>query len=480
MLNLKTKLLACAVFFSLASAAQSTAQTFKTLANFGPNDGSQANPSLVQATNGNLYGTTYAGYQNNGLGTVFEVTPNGTLTTLHTFVGSDGSNPEGGLLQDSNGDLYGTTAFGGAGFGTFFILSSSGAVTTLYNFCQFFGCTDGDAPVGGLVQGTNGSLYGVTQVGGSSNDGTVYRITPTGVLTSLGSFDTVYDGFYPSQLLQAASGTLYGVTSAGGNNFTSGTVFESTPQGQVSALYTFCSQMSGTWCLDGYKPVSLIQASDGNMYGVTEFGGDYTNSVCPGSGCGTIFKITPSGTLTTLHIFTGPDGSNPSSLIQGTDGTFYGTALIGGAYIDKPGCLVGCGTVFQMSPTGTLTVLHSFHFYDGTEPSGLTQATNGAFYGTTTAGGANISGTVYRVSMGLPQFDQPIPAIGKAGTPVLILGSNLKGSTGVSFNGSAASFKVVSNTEIKASVPAGATTGIVTVTTPTGTLNSNVVFTVLP
>jgi uncharacterized repeat protein (TIGR03803 family) len=245
---------------------------------------------------------------------------------------------------------------------------------------------------------------------------------------------------------------------------------------KLATLYFLCSVRGiANEYLDGDKPMSLIQAADGNLYGTTLYGGDYTGSVCPGSGCGTIFKLTPSGMFTTLHIFVGTDRDGPNWLVQGTDGNFYGTTLRGGAFIGN-GCAVGCGTVFQMTPSGTVTTLHSFDCFDGDLAYGLMQPTNGTFYGTTQGGGSGISGTVFSLSMGLGPFVETIPTVGKVGGTVAILGNNLKGTTSVSFNGIVASFPVGSNTEIRASVPAGATTGTVTVVSPSRTLTSNIVF----
>jgi uncharacterized repeat protein (TIGR03803 family) len=189
---------------------------------------------------------------------------------------------------------------------------------------------------------------------------------------------------------------------------------------------------------------------------------------------GTIFCITPTGTLTTLHTFLIAEGKEPgAALIQATDGNFYGTAHAGGAN--------NAGTIFNISASGTLTTLYSFCSQsgcaDGQSPNAsLVQDTNGTFYGTTGAGGANGYGTVFSLSVGLGPFVETNPTSGKVGAAVGILGSNLKGATSVSFNGTAATFKVSSTSLITTTVPAGATTGTVQVVTPSGTLSSNVPF----
>jgi len=221
-------------------------------------------------------------------------------------------------------------------------------------------------------------------------------------------------------------------------------------------------------------PNGITQAANGNFYGVTYEGG--VGSCSNGAGCGTIFEMTPTGILTTLYSFCKvsgcPDGFGPGPVSQATDGNFYGTT-VGGTF--------GEGTVFQFTPNGSLTSLYNFCSQsgcpDGQVPDGgILQATNGTFYGTTDAGGANFGGTVFSVAMGLGPFVKTVPTAGKVGANVIILGNNLTGTTKVSLNGTVATYTVVSDTEITATVPTGATTGRVVVTTPSGTLKSNVVF----
>jgi uncharacterized repeat protein (TIGR03803 family) len=308
-------------------------------------------------------------------------------------------------------------------------------------------------------------------------------------------------------------GNFYGTTILGGAGTQCGgdpgcgTVFKVTPTGVLTTLYSFCSQPN---CADGYDPSgldfglsgdALTLGTDGDFYGTTPFGalglspqGNYT--------AGTIFKITPQGDLTTLYTFTCnnsdqvpcPAGAWPSvPLLQGTDGNFYGATSAGGSdascnYFSSD---VGCGTVFQIMPNGTLTTLYAFcsqaNCADGSGPSaGLVQATNGIFYGTTGGGGNTTAsdcsylndgcGTVFSLNMGLRPFVQPVLSMGKVGAKIIILGNKLTGSTAVSFDGVAATFEVVSSTEITTTVPTGATTGYIKVTTPSGTLTSNAKF----
>jgi uncharacterized repeat protein (TIGR03803 family) len=461
-------------------AVSSPAQTFKTVVSFNGADGE--NPyfmSLVQGLDGNFYGTTAGGGVNNNelctfsvslkCGTVFKITPTGALSTLYSFCSrtncTDGAIPYAGLVLVTDGNLYGTTIGGGTGTytdGTVFRITSGGTLTTLYSFCRESGCPDGRAPYASLVQGSNGSFYGTTVTGGEHDRGTVFAITPAGKLTTLHSFKQAegYSSF--GRLIQASDGDFYGTARIGGDlscggpfGYGCGTVFKITPAGTLTVLHSF----DGT---DGANPnAGLVQATDGNFYGVTPGGGANND--------GTIFKITPSGTLTTLHSFDYTDGAGPSQLVQATDGNFYGMTGGGGANND--------GTVFKMTPSGTLTTLHSFDLPDGIRPyGGLVQATNGSFYGATFLGGTYGDGTVFSLSVGLGPFVETLPTSGKVDTAVIILGNNLTGSTSVTFNGTAATFEVVSSTEIKTTVPSGATTGKVQVKTPHGTLTSNVNF----
>jgi uncharacterized repeat protein (TIGR03803 family) len=457
----------------------------------------------------------------------------GPRTVLHSFDGTDGAYPSAGLIQATNGDLYGTTAYGGlydntfcapTDCGTVFKITPSGTLTTLYSFCLQANCTDGLFPQAPLIQATNGDFYGTTCLcGDNSNEfyGTIFKMTPSGTLTTLHSFKDV-GGDQPSGLIQADNGDLYGTTQYGGNGY--GTVFKMTPGGTLTTLHSFTGA-------DGATPVAgLIQATDGNLYGTTDWGGANCDG---GVGCGTVFKITRGGTLTTLHIFNGSDGSGVlAGLIQATDGNFYGTTIGGGA--------AGYGTVFKITPSGSLTTLYSFcsqtgctdggvpyagliqatdgNFYgstleggangygtvfkitpsgslttldsscsqtgctDGKSPgyAGLIQATDGNLYGVSGGGGANDVGTVFRISLGLAPFVETQTTSGKVGAAVKILGNTLTGASSVTFNGTAATFTVVSKSEIKTTVPAGATSGYVKVTTPGGTLTSNVVYTVKP
>ena len=470
------------------------AQTFTTLHSFDGPDGELPIWGLVQATDGNLYGTTVGGGVNQRGGTVFQITTlSGTLATHYSFCSqagcTDGKNPYAGLVQAPNGDFYGTTYRGGANdLGTVFKIDATGERTTVYNFCSQSGCSDGAYPEGTLVQ-YGGDFYGTTSGGGANSvSGTVFKITPNGTLTRLYSFCSqtgCIDGTQPGAgLVQGVDGNFYGTTPTGGANDNAGTVFKITPAGTLTTLYSFCSQKG---CTDGGGPVAgLVQAAYGDFYGTTQDGG--THAV------GTVYRITPSGTLTTLHSFCHQtacaDGSYPNGgLVPATDGDLYGTTTFGGA------CALpaGCGTIFKITPGGALTTLYSFCSQSGctdgeTPDAAMVQATDGNFYGTTNYGGAivggcssgNGCGTVFSLSVGLGPFVKTLPASGQVGAAVRILGTYLTGATGVSFNCAAAVFTVVSKSEITTTVPAGATSGIIQVVTPSGTLSGNVAFRVLP
>ncbi len=450
----------------VAATTGATAQTFKTLYSFcsqnGCTDGDNPYAGLVQATNGNLYGTT-AGGGASGLGTVFQITPSGALKTLHSFDITDGANPYAGLVQATDGNLYGTTSQDGANgpYGTVFKITPSGTPATLYSFCAVYvnhQCTNGANPDAGLVQATDGNFYGTTYVGGTNGHGTVFKITSSGTLKTLHSFDGTDGGFPYAGLVQATDGNLYGTTTQGGasGQYGPGTVFKITPSGTLKTLHSF----DGT---DGSVPYAgLVQATNGNLYGTTVEGGLY--------GYGTVFKITPSGTLKTLHSFDGTDGAIPhAGLVQATDGNLYGTT-----YGGDPN---GYGTVFQITPSGALKTLHVFDGTDGLLPWGLVQDTNGNLYGTTGGG----DGTVFSLSVGLGPFVETQPTSGKEGAKIGILGQGFSSSSVVKFGSTkATTITLTGTTFITATVPAGALTGSVTVTTGTTTLTSSKTFKVLP
>ena len=331
----------------------------------------------------------------NSAGTVFKITPSGTLTTLYNFCSQAGcadgiSLPllGAGLVQGSDGNFYGTTQEGGSNHGctnpscgTVFKITAAGALTTLYSFCAQSNCADGSYP-NGLMQGTDGNFYGTTEESGANNNGTVFKITPSGTLTTLYTFCSeggagCTDGAVPSSaLVQGSDGNFYGTTWAGGTSGV-GTVFEITSTGTLTTLHNFD-------VTDGdYPSGALVQGSDGNFYGTT-------------ARSGTVFKMTPTGALTTLATV---GGFPYAGLIQGTDGNFYGVTAAGGEN--------GDGSAFEITPAGTLTTLYNFciqtNCADGAGSlAALVEGVNGNLYGTTTAGGASNEGTVFKLAVGLP------------------------------------------------------------------------------
>ncbi|HEX4049689.1 MAG TPA: choice-of-anchor tandem repeat GloVer-containing protein [Steroidobacteraceae bacterium] len=367
-----------------------------------PGSGANSYAGLIQGSNGLLYGTTEEGGSSN-VGVIFNYNPGtGAAGLLHSFVGgnSDGANPYAGLIADGAGNLYGTTPTGGSylcaipqlcasNFGTVFKINpTTGAETLLYSF-RGSGYSDGEYPYGGLLLGSDGYFFGTTQKGGTGGYGTVYRLSPSlGTETVLHAFaGGSADGAYPyAGLIQASDGNLYGTTQQGGASG-SGTVFKINPTtGAASIAYSFAGGSDGAGPYDG-----LIQATDGNLYGTTGAGG--------AAGAGTVFKIVPStGAESIVYAFAGgsSDGANPyAGLIQATDGSLYGTTVSGGSG--------GAGTVFKITPgTGAESIVYAFSggSSDGANPyGGLIQATDGKLYGTTLKGGANDAGIVFSISL---------------------------------------------------------------------------------
>ena len=376
----------------------SHAQTETTLYSFGSftNDGANPVGGLLLGGDGNFYSTTSSGGTSNR-GTVFRISPNGSYTNLYSFSGppSDGASPSAGLVLGGNGNFYGTTQDGGTstncggGCGTVFRISSSGVYTNLHSFTG--APNDGAYPAAPLIQGSDSNFYGTTSSGGTSNSGTVFRISLDGVCTTLHSFSGYpKDGATPDgALVQIKNGNLYGTTYSGGRR-DEGTVFRISPSGTYRVLRSI-----GKSRKDGWNPYAgLVKGSDGNLYGTTlsDNGGGY----------GTIFRISPSGAYKTLHHF---DPNNPvddgwypyDTPVEGHDGNLYGTTSSGGS----PDCQ--CGTLYRINPSRRrYDLLYSFVAFgssvsDGGVPCGpLVQTSDGSFYGTTRAGGSKNEGTVFK------------------------------------------------------------------------------------
>ncbi len=400
---------------------------------------------LVQGSDGNFYGTTSGGGNagaicngNLGCGVVFKLTPGGQYAVLHTFNGALANPPEGGvptsrLLLAANGKLYGTTYSGGdvqafANQGTIFSVTTSGGFSTLYMFDNVHGTTDGTNPYAGLIQGKDGAFYGTTKFGGTSNAGTIFKFsgTKTKVLHSFVEQpgQIFPDGASPlAALTQTSDGNLYGVTSAAGSLNTfyqQGTLFRSTTKGVFTKLWEFNATDPSVTGISPYG--ALIQASDGNLYGTTSQGG--------AANAGTIFQLTLGGAITQLLSFDSvTDGAYPESVpLQASDGTVYLT-------------------------TSTTT--------NGTDAGDVVQLSNG-------------------MPAPAPIITKFSPTRGKVGKKVTITGRNFVGTTAVAFNGRSATFTVKSTSTLIATVPAGATTGPVTVTNAGGPAVSSGTFTVVP
>ena len=370
----------------------------------GGNDG--ANPNgLLRTANGSFYGTTQNGGTNLA-GTVFQMTANGTLTGLYSFTGgNDGATPFAALAQAPDGNFYGTTYQGGADDnGTVFRMTPSGLLSNLFSFTV----ATGDLPYAGLVLGSDSNFYGTTYQGGAAGRGTAFRISTNGTLTTLHSFSNGLDGGHvAAELLRAGDGNFYGTTYKGGASGY-GTIYRVSPGGSLTTLASFSS-------INGALPLAgLVQDLGGNFYGTTTSGGAYNN--------GTVFRMSPAGVLANLYSFGGgADGSYPAAaLLQGSDGNFYGTTAYGGAY--------GDGTVFRLTPAGTLTTLVAFDGYAGANPqAAMIEDADGSLLGTTQNGGADDSGVIFRLS-----FTGPPQITAQPGSQSVYVGDNVMLSVAVS------------------------------------------------
>jgi uncharacterized repeat protein (TIGR03803 family) len=478
--SLLTFALACAaITFGLAVCAQ--AQTVTFLAKFGGTNGSQPWGSLVQATDGNFYGTTAFG--GTGHGNVFRITPAGKVTSIYSFCPqtcTDGEIPETAPILGSDGNLYGVTVSGGNvsptsdGSGVFYRMTLAGKITVLHNFCSKANCTDGATPRG-IIQASDGNFYGATNYGGTAGFGTVFKIGSTGQLTVLHSAcsqtncsDGIFLDFPP---FQGRDGNFYGVTNQGGSEG-GGVFYKLTAAGSYTVLHNFCDTGS---CPDGSGPNAVVQDAKGNFFGTTRYGG---------SNSGTVFEYTSAGAYKVIHdfSFTGTMGQAFTELKLASDGNLYGT--FGGGDPSNGGDSF-LGGVFEVTPAGKYTQLYLFcgcgEPVTGYNPgASLLQGTDGNFYSTTLNGGMSKEnfGTVFKLAKGLSPLVETIPVAGKVGKQIIILGNHLTGATGVTFNGVQANFTVKSDTYISATVPAGASTGTVSVITPSATLKSNPQFVV--
>jgi uncharacterized repeat protein (TIGR03803 family) len=408
------------LFAVFLQTVTSGAQTVQTLVSFNGNNGANPSASLTLGNDGNFYGTTIGGGITNslclsGMGTVFKVTTNGILTTLVALNFTNGANPVAALTLGNDGNFYGTTQNGGntnsqfqTGLGTIFKVTTNGTLTTLVSFNG----NNGALP-NALTLGTDGNYYGTTVSGGSCNYGTVFKVTTNGTLTTLFSFGlqigigiAITNGVFPEASLTLGNdGNFYGTTYYGGmptyDSPVYGTIFRVTPNGTMTRLYSF------TGGSDGGNPSACLKlGSDGNLYGTTG-----CSIFVYGSVDGTVFRMTTNGTLTTLVTFNGTNGTDPNALTLATDGNFYGTTSSGG---DS-----SYGTVFQVTTNGSLTTLLSFNGNNGAGPNALTLGTAGNFYGTTSSGGNSGYGTVFQNSFAPSIHVQPSSQTNYAGSTAI-------------------------------------------------------------
>ena len=346
--------------------------TLTTLVSFSGTDGKYPSSRMVEGHDGNFYGTTVNGGTSDN-GTVYKMTPTGMLTTLVSFSDTDGSAPYAGVVEGSDGNFYGTTVNGGtSGNGTVYKMTPTGTLTTLVSFNS----NNGSFPYAGVVEGSDGNFYGTTRYGGVDSFGTMYRLSPTGTLVTLANFNRANGDSPNGELVEGSDGNFYGTTSPRDSG-DYGTVFKATPSGILTTLVTFDGtggRIAGT---------GLVRGSDGNFFGVTNSGGEF--------GLGMVFKMTPTGTLTTVLNFAAGGNYFFGGIVMGNDNNLYGTTDGGGAS--------GLGTVYKVTLDGTLTTLASFHYPNGTTPkAALVEGSNGEFYGTTNQGGANDYGTVFKVT----------------------------------------------------------------------------------
>ncbi len=458
------------IMLAMAATSNAHAQAFSVLYNFGTTGTAGANPSnpgiLAQGCDGNMYGTTVNG-GTNGVGTVFQITPAGTLTVIYNFNEAQGYAPYGGLTLGTDCTLYGSAVFGGtSGLGMLFKITTSGGLTVLYDFT---GGKDGRYPMAPPILGTDGNWYGTTQ-GDFSNFGSIYTLTSTGNVTPIYTFVGSQGSEQSrSPLVLATDGNFYGTTADGGVN-NEGMVYKISPAKKFKVLFSFDS-VHGAVAL-----APLIQATDGSLYGTTSVGGS--------NGAGVVFKLPLAGKLSVLYDVAGGTGPfNPyGGLVQATDGNFYATTYQGGAMSD--------GDIFRISTKGDVSSLFDFDANNGSRPEvTLLQNTNGILYGDTFEGGTSIPacgnsgcGVFFRWNEGLKPFVSLLAPFrsGKIGDTIYVLGQGFTGTTGVSFDGVAATFTIVTDNYLSATVPTGAKTGLVTVKTPGGALTSNRAYLVTP
>jgi uncharacterized repeat protein (TIGR03803 family) len=479
-MNTISKGLLSLALFSGAIAAN--AQTYTLLYTYPQTDSGDTGITyqsvMSQGRDGNLYGTI----ETNGTytyGTVYKMTTAGVYSAIYNFCAegapcaSTGGDPEGGVVLGFDGNLWGTTLNGGKdAAGTVFNVTPEGVLKLVYSFTNG---NDDSAPTFSVLQGQDGNMYGVSEAQYETQYGSFFKLTTRGVMTPH-PFDYT-NGAAPNLPVLGTDGNYYGTTELGGDpSCRCGTIYKATAAGKITVLHTFTGFDGVPY--DGERPLgTLVEGSDGNFYGTTYEGGD--NGTDNG---GVVFKITPEGVYSIIHDFVtvapNYDGQLPySGLILGTDGDLYGTTAKGGS--------LGGGTIYQITTSGAEKVLYNFctgSCYDGLLPTtAMVQHTDGKFYGSSS--GNSLGGSVfYSLDMGLSPFVKLETWSAEVGATAQILGQGFTEATKVSFNGGIAA-KVdgaAIGTFMTVTVPAGALSGPVTVTTATGTLTSDRNFLVKP
>jgi uncharacterized repeat protein (TIGR03803 family) len=384
------------LIFGAASVSAQDIVVITNLVSFNQTNGRYPTGPLLQANDGNIYGTTlYGGDSTANAGEVFQVTTSGQFTNLVLFNITNGSNPNFGVIQGVDGNLYGTTTYGGAyvaedtnhyGFGTIFKLSTNGVFSTVASFDG----TDGKSAAE-LLETSPGVFYGTANSGGAYTNalgfgyGTIFTVDTNGALNSFLSFQDTNGASPSAGLTMTTNGVLFGTTTSGGA-YEVGIAFRLASDGSISAEATFNFTNGGV-------PGAMVVGRDGNLYGPTLYGG--TNSY------GSIFKLTTNMVLTTFFNFDGTNGNAPTALIVGADGNFYGVTGEGGAY--------GSGNVFELSTNGVLTSLYDFTGgSDGSVGESLIQGKDGSFYGTTYDGGDLALGNIFKLTIIQPPTIQSV------------------------------------------------------------------------
>jgi uncharacterized repeat protein (TIGR03803 family) len=478
---LRTKVLVSITLLALAGAS-AQAQTYSQFFIFSDGSGQAFSPepptNIIEGTSGLLYSTASEYGGGGAVGAVYSLSTGAVESAVADFAPNEtqGVYCRNGVTQGTDGNFYGVCTQGGSGTacsnycGTVYQVTSGG-INILHNFQA--GAHDGAYPYGPLVQASDGNFYGVTPYGGKTicegGCGIVFKITPEGAFSILHYFkDTATDGYVPEPgLVQGKDGALYGAVNLDG---TGGAIFRLTLAGKISYIHEFHANVDNS-----YPNGGLILGSDGSLYGTTP--GSSAGDLYPN---GTVYKLTTKGDFTPLHAFSGPDGDgdNPLGLIQATDGNFYGVTM--GTTPPGDG---GPGTLYEMTPAGEVTLLHTFNYdTDLSGPLALMQHTDGLIYGATLNNNCNDSecgwGGIFTLDIGANQFVMLQSSLGAAGAEIGIIGQNLNDATAVDFDGTSASFTINSATSITAKVPAGSKSGYVTVTVLGKKVKSNVKFTV--